>query len=381
MTETVPVLTAAERLISVAAAAVLVVAGVSVTAAEPAPATAPAAAAVPAPSAAPEPPPAPAPPPAKPAAAPPPAPVVQPAPRAAGPLPPEPPKAGCPLKRRPGGKPFRPKPRKPPVVAEAALPAPVAAAPKARSLDAVSGKGVWVTNFKQTPVDVPAIVRRAKAMGARSVWVRTGGRQGYYGDQFLPRLIPAAHAAGLYVVAWDFPFLSDPVADAERGRRAIADGVDAFAPDVETEFEGTYATPRRVALYMSLVRSYAGTTPVAATVPRPTPMRRKSFPYTAFVPYADLFVPMVYWSCNEPGRLVEESLRDLGRLLPVAPAGQGYDMGDEGGRRGVPTRAETWRFLDVARRGGAIGASIWTIERMGAGQAEALRDYPWDKVR
>jgi hypothetical protein len=192
--------------------------------------------------------------------------------------------------------------------------------------------------------------------------------------------VPAAHAAGLAVVAWDFPYLSDPVADAERARRAFADGIDAFAPDVETEFEGTYATAARVELYLSLVRRYAGSKPVAATVPRPTPMRRKGFPYAAFVPYADVFVPMVYWSCNEPGELVQQSLTELGALLPVAPAGQGYDMGDEGGRRGVPTRDETWRFLDVAHRGGAIGASIWTVERMGAGQLEALTDYPWTRT-
>ncbi|MCW2614234.1 MAG: hypothetical protein JWN08_1228 [Frankiales bacterium] len=89
---------------------------------------------------------------------------------------------------------------------------------------------------------------------------------------------------------------------------------------------------------------------------------------------------MVYWSCHEPGTLVTQSLERLGRWLPVAPVGQAYDMGDEGGRRGVPTRAETWRFLDVARRGGAVGASLWTVERMGAGQLEALTAYPWDSI-
>ena len=62
------------------------------------------------------------------------------------------------------------------------------------------------------------------------------------------------------------------------------------------------------------------------------------------------------------------------------PVGQAYDMGEEGGRPGLPTFAETWRFLDAARRGGAVGASLWTIERMGADQWEALRLYPWEQV-
>jgi hypothetical protein len=297
------------------------------------------------------------------------------------PAPPAPPQAGCPVPKRPSAKPYVPKPLAAPAVPDGALPAALPPGPKARSLSAVAGKGIWVTNWPKTEVDVAALVARTRAAGVRSVWVRTGGsRQGWYGDRVLPELVPAAHAAGLKVVAWDFPFLSDPVADAARARRSLDAGVDAFAPDVETAAEGTHATARRVALYLSLVRAYAGTRPVAATVPRPTPKRRASFPYAAFAPYADVFVPMVYWSCNEPGRLVQQSLTELGRWLPVAPVGQGYDMGTEGGRRGLPTRAETWRFLDVAKRGGAVGASLWTIEKVGDGQWAALRDYPWDRT-
>jgi len=262
-----------------------------------------------------------------------------------------------------------------------ARPAALVGGRKASSLDALRGKGIWVTNFKQTPVHVSAIVTKARRAGLTSLWVRTGGKQGYYGSAFLPSLIPAAHAAGLRVVAWDFPFLSDPVADAGRARLAFADGVDAFAPDIETAAEGTHATARRVSLYLSLVRAYAGTRPIAATVPRPTPKRLASFPYGAFSRYADVFAPMVYWSCNEPGQLVIQSLRRLGHWLPVAPVGQAYNMYADGGRLGLPTRAETWRFLDVARRGGAIGASLWTIESIGAGQFDALSDYPWSRVR
>ena len=86
---------------------------------------------------------------------------------------------------------------------------------------------------------------------------------------------------------------------------------------------------------------------------------------------------MVYWSCKEPGALVQQSLARLGRLLPVAPVGQGYDMGPEGGRRGTPSRAETLRFLDAARRGGAVGASLWTLEEAGRQQLAALGDYTW----
>jgi len=294
------------------------------------------------------------------------------------PAPPEPPLAGCPVAPKPPHA--HPSPSAPPVpvVAEDALPAPLPLGPKAVDLTAVSGKGIWVTNWPTTDVDVAGIVARAKTAGLRSIWVRTGGsRQGYYGGTVLPALVPAAHRAGLKVVAWDFPFLSDPVEDAHRAKAALDAGIDAIAPDVETSAEGTFATARRIELYLSLVRSFAGLRPVAATVPRPTPSRLAEFPYAVFPGYADLFTPMIYWSCNEPGALVQESMITLGRLLPVAPVGQGYDMGSEGGRSGLPTFAETWRFLDVASRGGAVGASLWTIEQAGGGQWDALRSYPF----
>lgn len=291
------------------------------------------------------------------------------------PLPPAPPLTGCPVRPSSGGG--SPRALPPPAVAESAVPGPVAIRTKATSLDAVRGKGLWVTPFGTSPLDVAAVVAHARTTGVRSMWVRTGGsRQGYYGDQFLGPLVAQAHAVGVRVIAWDFPFLSDPAADARRAQRALNAGIDGFSPDVETRAEGTYLTARRLALYLSLVRAYAGTRPVIATVPRPS-SARADFPYSAFPPYVDVFAPMVYWSCKEPGALVKDSLARLGRLLPVAPVGQGYDMGPEGGRRGTPSRAETLRFLDAARRAGALGASLWTLEEAGPQQLRALGDYRW----
>jgi hypothetical protein len=288
----------------------------------------------------------------------------------------------CPPPPIPPGPPPPPPPK--PTVPDSALPAPLPIAPNRHvNLVAVSGKGMWLTTWADTKVDVPQVVAQAKAAGLRQLWVRTGGsRQGWYGARLLAALLPAAHSAGIAVVAWDFPTLSDPVADARRAAKAI-DGtfagqhIDAFSPDIETINEGTFDTARRVAVYLSYVRRDAGAMPVVATVMRPTAYQLRTYPYRAEAPYVDVFAPMVYWSCDEPGADALASLQPLIGLRPVHLIGQSYDMASEGGRHGLPTGREIWRFLDVARRAGAIGASLYVYSETRAPQWNALGRYPW----
>ncbi len=273
----------------------------------------------------------------------------------------------------------------PPKVADAALPAPLpVAATRHVSLAPVEGKGIWLTTWPASTVDVAQIIARSRAGGLRQVWVRTGGSyQGWYGDRILAGLLPAAHRAGISVIAWDFVTLSDPVADAARATRAFryrtpgGDRLDGFSPDIETSAERVYAGPYRVAVYLSRVRAAAGGRLVVATVPRPTATRLRSYPYAVQRPYVDAFAPMVYWSCHEPGSLVQQSLAVLGRLRPVHLVGQSYDMGPEGGRRGLPSGREIWRFLDASRRGGGIGASLYLYSQTGPVQWDAIARYPW----
>lgn len=256
--------------------------------------------------------------------------------------------------------------------------------PPARHVDlsSISGKGMWLTVWPGARVDVSAIVATARRSGLHQLWLRTGSSQdGFYGGPTLEALVPAAHAAGIDVIAWDFPTMSDPTVDATRAADALRDGADGFAVDIESAAEGTYLTPRRVAYYLSLVRAAAGDRPVVAVVPRPLRYWLDSYPYAAEAPFVDAFAPMVYWSCTEPGRAVLEAIRGLARLRPVVPIGQDYNMASEGGRRGLPSGREIWRFLDVARRGGALGASLYDLESGGPTQLAALAGYPWSASR
>jgi hypothetical protein len=288
--------------------------------------------------------------------------------------------APCPPPPRPPGPPFHaPKP----AVKTAALPAPVAVPAHRASVDPMRGKGMWLTTWPDSRVDLSRVVARARAAGLHQVWIRTGGSTtGWYGAGLLSRLLPQAHRAGLKVIAWDFPTLSDPVADARRAAlvtRGTFGGqhVDGFSPDIEEIYEGTFDTARRVAVYLSRVRSDAGALPIVATVLRPLDGDLGSRPYRTMAPYVDAFAPMVYWSCNEPGVAALSALRPLSRLRPVHLIGQSYDMGPEGGRHGLPTAREVWRFLDVARRAGAVGASLYVYDQTRAPQWRALGRYPW----
>ena len=184
---------------------------------------------------------------------------------------------------------------------------------------------------------------------------------------------------------WGFPYLHDPEFDATWSVQAVnwraPDGsrLDGFSPDIELASEGVVLTERRITLYLGIVRPAAGDMPLVATVYRAANARwNGSYPYRAIAPYVDAFAPMVYWGCVEPGGATLESVQRLASLKPVHVIGQGYDAGPEAGPGRRPQQAaETVRFLDVARRAGAVGASLWVWQSLPAEQWDAVSTYVW----
>lgn len=296
---------------------------------------------------------------------------------------------GCPPPPRPPGT-GTPAPtwRPPVLIPEGSLPPAQPAPEVSADISALDGKGMWIWKHLQSEGgDVDAVVARASASGLRQLWVRVGdSRDGFYAADYLSRLVPRAHEAGLAVIGWGFPFLHDPVADAAWSIDAVswrgADGsrLDGFSPDIELASEGVVLTERRITVYLGLLRPASGDMPVVATVYRPTDARwHGTYPYRAIAPYVDAFAPMVYWGCVEPGAATLQSVERLATLKPVHVIGQGYDAGPEGGRAGAPSAEETVRFLDVARRSGAVGASMWVWQFMPDEQWEALSGFGWPR--
>jgi len=271
------------------------------------------------------------------------------------------------------------------LIPESALPMPPAALPRVSDLSAISGKGMWIWQESRTSGGrVDAIVSQAVSVGLRQVWVRVGSSfDGFYGQSFLNALVPALHAKGVAVIGWGFPYLYDPVGDVAWTEKALAwrasagDQLDGWSADIETASEGTALSGKRASTYLGLVRPLMGGRPLIATVYPPTDYWLARYPYQSMAPYIDAFAPMLYWSCREPGDYAAMAIKQLASLAPVHLIGQAYDMGPYGGRDGSPSGPEIARFLDVARRGGAKGASFWVWQYVTAPEWAALRTYRW----
>lgn len=244
-----------------------------------------------------------------------------------------------------------------------------------------AGKGMWLHRFEDAAGgDANAIVAQAKAAGLTHVYIRLGSsKRGFYAQQDLERLLPIAHAAGLKVVGWDFPYLADPEADA---RRSFAEAayttagghrIDAFAADIETAAEGTVLADVTVSHYSDRLRQLVGPGyPLIAAVPRYNPTR--AYPYGLMAKFFDAFAPMVYWINRDPATDVAgtvDALNVLGK--PVIPVGQAYDPSVDGmDQYPTPGQAQIDAFIKTAAARGVTGVSFWSWSTANAEQWHAI---------
>ena len=294
--------------------------------------------------------------------------------------------AGCPVPPQPP-QPPPPPPWHPAVLVPAAARPPVVRPrPWKSDLSAVTGKGMWIWDWPATAGgNARAVVRQAVRAGLHSLWIRVGDSgEGFYGAAELHALVPAAHAAGLKVIAWGFPYLYDPVGDARWTAQVLAwrgpggQRVDGFSADIERYTEGVDLTAQRVGVYLEIVRRAADTRPIVATVyPPRDPYWYGDYPYRMIARYVDAFAPMIYWECTDPGA---DATLDIARLLPLRPVnliGQAFSLAAYHGRVPAPSGAELTEFMAVGRKDGALGASFWVWQDATAGEWAALGAYRW----
>ena len=172
--------------------------------------------------------------------------------------------------------------------------------------------------------------------------------QGFYAGAFLDAILPAAHAAGIRVYGWDFPYLEDVQTTSTGRMQAILyrtpDGhrIDGFVPDIESQAEGTNLTAEAPWPTRTGLRNWVGAAyPLIICVPRPSEHAIAVFPYGAVLPFYDAVAPMVYWLNRQPDSDVVGAIQWLAQFgKPVIPVGQAYDGGPEGGRPGRRRREE-----------------------------------------
>ena len=264
-----------------------------------------------------------------------------------------------------------------------AAPAAVLAPPPTPTKWLPSGKGMWIYEPARTEGgNVAAIVAKAKATGLTHLWVRMGSAwDGFNVAPFMDRILPAAHAAGIKVIGWDFPKLDPMGPDIERATTMIryttpsGDRIDAFSPDIESPAEGTRLTPDNAKRYGAALRAAAGEDyTLIVTVPRPA-KERPTHPYPEIVAGYDAIAPMIYWLDRQPDTDVAGALAYLAKFnKPVYPVGQAYDGAPEGGRKGVPPPEELFRFMRFAQNNGAAGVSFWSWQAANEPAWNAVRD-------
>jgi hypothetical protein len=241
-----------------------------------------------------------------------------------------------------------------------------------------TGTGMWLHEWRRSESGhASQVMARTKASGLTHLYVQTGSsKKGWIGEEVLSQLMPATKGTDVKVIAWDFPKLIDPEADARRMARAAwwnrpgAPMVSAVAPDIETAAEGTrLSTDRVVRYYRELRKALPARTAILATVPWPSEQRTGMYPYAATAPFADAFVPMAYWYNRSPSVVTKTSMQWLKRFgKPVMPVGQGYD-----GRLDAPylkpdphPDKSVAAFVYVAREQGAQSLSLWSWQTTGS---------------
>jgi len=236
-----------------------------------------------------------------------------------------------------------------------------------------TGTGMWTYLWDKTEGgSARAVVRRATGAGLSHIFVRTGTRKGGFdGGPVLDQLLPATRGTNLKVIAWDFPILANPKADALRLARAarhVAPGagtprVAAVAPDVETGAEGTRLTGHAVRIYYrELRRLLPDDIAILATVPWPSEKRIGRYPYAESALYADAFIPMAYWINRDPQTVTRQSMRFLRRFgKPIMPAGQAYDPRIDRPELNLraPSAKAVAHFIRAAKDLGAPAVSLW----------------------
>ena len=251
------------------------------------------------------------------------------------------------------------------------------------------GTGMWTYLWPRTEGgNATRVVARAKKLGLTHIYVRTGTRKGGFdGGPVLSTLLPATKGTDIRVIAWDFPMLANPIADARRLAAAArfqvkgAPRVAAVAPDIETGSEGTHLSAGRVDQYLgTLRRLLPDDVAIIGVTPWPSEKRVGKYPFAHVAKHSDALAPMAYWINRNPTVVTTQTMKRLAQFKkPIMPIGQAYDPRIDlpSLRIGPPSQAQVSAFFQTASTLGAPSASLWVWQYASPPQWQALRNAHW----
>ncbi|TAK24915.1 MAG: hypothetical protein EPO26_04585 [Chloroflexota bacterium] len=256
----------------------------------------------------------------------------------------------------------------------------------------VRGKGMWATYDLLDRASPQAIVEAARASGITHIYLQVGrSNLGFYGGPGLDGLLPVAHANGISIIAWVYPYLKDITADlnltAQAARYVTPDGhrPDGLASDVEENMEA-----EAVHAYSQMTRALLGddTLLVIATYP-PRMYHGQRYPFAAVAQVWNVIAPMDYYhragqsySAAAAREYIANSVAIIrqraGRSVEIAPIGQAYGMSwpNEVGPTN-PSGHETVGMIEAAKAAGSVGISFFEWSHATEQQWRAITATGW----
>ena len=257
-------------------------------------------------------------------------------------------------------------------------------------IGAYSGTGVWVDRYDFARLDDPeGAVAEMASHGVRTLYLETASWRVPHGVDIVDpdateRMIVAAHANGMQVVAWYLPGFRNLRLDMRRVRAALefetieGQRFDSFALDIEAN-EVNPLWKRNLALLRlsRMIRREVGPDYALGAI---TPDQQSTsngnvlwpaFPYAALAQYYDVFLPMAYSTFNRakgPAR-VYGYIADNVRFVRAATDRPVHVIG---GITDAMRAAEERAVARAARDSGAHGVSLYKYPLYDAGSWTAL---------
>lgn len=252
------------------------------------------------------------------------------------------------------------------------------------------GLGSWVDIYDDAAwADPSAAVQDMADHGVHTLYLQTSNadRTGsFVFPSGVASFVDRAHDAGLLVVGWYLPNLTDPVQDLARVRDALAftttrgDRFDGFALDIESAAVRNPARRSARLIHLSSeIRAGAGDRfPLGAVIPSPLRLREDlaywpAFPWRDIAVTYDAILPMTYYTFRARGP--SASFAYVADSVDEIRARVGSDqvpINVIGGLARDASDAETLAFVRAVRDRGVMGAGWYTWPFTTQGQWAAL---------